>query len=204
LLLTLTAALFFAGHLVAVAAGDPQHAVLPLVRLLSGPNDLVLDAGCGAGRSTLALARLSDTLRVVALDRFDAPYIAGGGESLLRRNLELAGVSERVDIRRGDLLRLPFGDARFDCAASTHVLDHLGADAPLALRELARVLKPGGRLLVVLWVPSWSMFALSNVLCFAMAPPAVWLSLAEQAGLRALDEGRCNGMWFALLQKPHA
>ncbi|WP_161974670.1 class I SAM-dependent methyltransferase [Piscinibacter terrae] len=192
---------FFTGHLIALAAGDVDHAVLPMVGLLSTEADRVLDAGCGSGRTTIALARVARRGQVVAVDRFDASYIDGGGESLLRRNLALAKLQDRVEIRKADLLRLPFADESFDSAASAHVFDHLGAAKLDALKEMKRVLKPGGRFLLVVWIPSWTMFAVCNLACFAFLARPGWRALATEAGLAHVEEGRFNGMWYLLLEK---
>lgn len=82
---------------------------------------------------------------VVALDRFDADYIAGGGWALHGRNLQLPGVANRVGVQPGDVTALPFEDESFDAAASAHAVDHLGRAKEAGLREIWRVLKPGGR-----------------------------------------------------------
>jgi SAM-dependent methyltransferase len=192
---------FFAGHLVALASGDADHVALPLVGLLSSDRDRVLDAGCGSGRTTLALGQAARHGRVVAVDRFDAGYIEGGGESLLRRNLQLARLDDRVDVHRADILHLPFADASFDSAASAHVFDHLGHAKLAALKEMKRVLKPGGRFLLVVWIPSWTMFAVCNLACFAFLSRPGWRALATQAGFEHVGEGRFNGMWYLLLEK---
>jgi SAM-dependent methyltransferase len=202
--LVLLAATFFAGGLVTNASGRYDAAVLPMVDLLTLPEARILDAGCGAGRTTVALGRASSSIRIVALDRFDSDYIDGGGRRLLERNLRLASLTTRVEIREGDLTALPFPDATFDAAVSAHAIDHLGALAPMALSEMRRVLKPGGRLLLIVWVPGWTMFAVANVLSFALASKGAWRRTATDAGFAIADEGRFNGNWFAVLRKPES
>ena len=198
----LLAAAFFAGGLVTHASGRYEAAVLPMVDLLARPESRVLDGGCGAGRTTVALGRACSGARIVALDRFDSDYIEGGGRRLLERNLQLAGLSSRVEIAQGDLTALPFPDLAFDATVSAHAIDHLGPQAATALREMRRVLKPGGRVLLIVWVPGWTMFAVANVLSFFLAPPRAWRAMAADAGFAIVDEGRFNGNWFAVLQKP--
>jgi len=198
----LLAASFFAGGLATRASGRYESAVLPMVDLLAGREGRILDGGCGAGRTTVALGRGRPGARIVALDRFDSDYIEGGGRRLLERNLELAGLASRVEIAPGDLTALPFPDQAFDAAVSAHAIDHLGPQASAALREMRRVLKPGGRFLMIVWVPGWTMFAIANVLSFGLAPPRAWRGMAAEAGFAIVDEGRFNGTWFALLQRP--
>ena len=76
---TLLAATSFAGGLTTRAARRYEAALLPAVNLLSGDDSLVLDAGCGAGRTSVALGRAFKKSNIVALDRFDSNYIEDGG-----------------------------------------------------------------------------------------------------------------------------
>ena len=93
----------------------------------------VLEVGCGPGELA---ARVHDELgaRVVAVD-------------VSPRMVELAR-ARGVDAVVGDVQELPFGDGAFDCAVAAWMLYHV-ADVDRALRELARVLRPGGRLIAV-------------------------------------------------------
>lgn len=202
--LTLLAATSFAGGLVTRSAGRYEEAILPAVDLLSGDDGLVLDAGCGAGRTSVAIGRAFKRSRIVALDRFDSDYIENGGRLLLERNLQLAGLAARVRIESGDLTALPFEDQSFDAMVSAHAIDHLGPQKELGLREGLRVLKPGGRLLLIVWVPGWTMFSVANVLSFSLSPKSAWRRMATNAGFALSDEGSFNGIWFALLKKSEA
>ena len=202
--LTLLAAGQFAGGLATRGARRHEDALLPAVDLLSADDNLVLDAGCGAGRTTVALGRAYQKIRIVDLDRFDSDYIEGGGLRLLERNLSLAGLTNRVRIERGDLTVLPFEGGSFDAVVSAHAIDHLGSRKEQGLREAMRVLKPGGRLLLIVWVPGWSMFAMANVLAFTLSSKQAWRRMAVNVGFTVSDEGNFNGVWFALLKKQEA
>jgi len=179
-----------------------DQVVLPMVDLLRGERDVVLDAGCGSGRTTIALSRILKSGHVVAVDRFDAGYIADGGRALLAHNLALAGLTERVTVETADLTALPFDAGDFDAAVSTHVYDHLGAAKQKGLEEVYRTLKPGGRFLMAVWTPGWSMFAVANILSLFLTSKAAWRRMAGLAGFRKLDEGMFNNTWFVLLEKP--
>ena len=98
----------------------------------------VLDGGCGMGRHALQVAPFAD--RVVALDFSKAIEQAA-------RNV---GDRSNVQCVQGDLTRLPLADEAFDFVYSMGVLHHL-EDTALALRRLARTLKPGGRLRLYLY-----------------------------------------------------
>jgi len=95
------------------------------------PGDRVLDACCGTG--DLALADRAAGGRVTGLD-FSEPML----ERARRKSAEIEWV-------RGDLLELPFEDASFDAATVGFGVRNV-ADLERSLRELRRVLRPGGRL----------------------------------------------------------
>jgi SAM-dependent methyltransferase len=101
----------------------------------------VLDIGCGAGYMLEKAARRTFLALGVDLDegrlRAARDGLAGGRRPGQRRTALVAG----------DGQRLPFADASFDRIICTETLEHV-ADDQLTLRELARVLRPGGRLAV--------------------------------------------------------
>jgi demethylmenaquinone methyltransferase/2-methoxy-6-polyprenyl-1,4-benzoquinol methylase len=104
------------------------------VREVVWPGDRVLDTCCGTGDFAIEAERRG--ARVVGLD-FSEP--------MLERARRKSGTIEWV---RGDALALPFGNAEFDAATVGFGIRNL-ADLELGLRELARVLRPGGRLAVL-------------------------------------------------------
>jgi SAM-dependent methyltransferase len=201
--LLLLAANLFVGNVFLRSSKRLDYVVLPMVALLSGDRDEVLDAGCGAGRTTIALSKVYPHIRIVALDRFDAEYIRDGGRAPLERNLQVAGIRDRVKVEQGDITALPFPDAVFDSAVSAHVMDHLGPRKEKGLMEIRRVLKPGGRFLLIVWVPGWAMFAVANVLSFFLTSKGSWRQMVHRSGFKIIDEGAHNGTWFLLLERSH-
>ena len=99
----------------------------------------VLDVGTGPGRVPLAIARALPNVRVDGLD-ISAEMVAYAA-----RAAEEAGLGERVHFTEGDVADLPYEDASFDLIIST-MSQHHWADANGGLRELRRVLRPGGRI----------------------------------------------------------
>jgi ArsR family transcriptional regulator len=97
---------------------------------------VVGDLGCGTGQLTAALAPF--VTRVIAVDR---------SNDMLQAARNRLRDLPNVDVRRGELEALPIQDAELDAATLLLVLHHLPEPAE-ALAEAARVLKPGGRLLI--------------------------------------------------------
>lgn len=202
--LALLATSFFVGGFIAWASGTYKSALLPMVDILPDATGEVLDAGCGAGRTTVALGRCYRNVQITSLDLFDADYIDGGGNELFNHNVELAGLADLVTACTGDLTRMPFPDARFDAVVSAHAIDHLGDMKSVGVSESHRVLKPGGRLLLIVWVPGWPMFTVANVLCLFLTNRRTWRKIVKGAGFDIRDEGNFNGTWFLLLEKSTA
>jgi demethylmenaquinone methyltransferase/2-methoxy-6-polyprenyl-1,4-benzoquinol methylase len=110
-----------------VSAIDPQ------------PAQRLLDVAAGTGLVAAALARRS-ACEVVALDQSEAMLAAAGAR--LRREPRLAA---KVSLIRGEAERLPFADAEFDALTFTYLLRYVD-DRAATIRELVRVVKPGGRI----------------------------------------------------------
>jgi SAM-dependent methyltransferase len=101
----------------------------------------VLEAGCGTGAQTVALARRSPGALITAVDRSAASLEAA------RARVAAAGLGN-VAFRCADLMALPFPRASFDHVFVCFVLEHVAEPAAL-LAALARVLRPGGTLTAI-------------------------------------------------------
>ncbi|MCM3878509.1 MAG: metalloregulator ArsR/SmtB family transcription factor [Vicinamibacterales bacterium] len=99
------------------------------------------DLGCGTGQASAALAPF--VAHVIAVD---------GSAAMLQAAKKRLSVFANIELRRGELEALPIDDARLDAATLMLVLHHL-PDPESVLAEVARVVKPGGRLLVVDMLP---------------------------------------------------
>ena len=107
------------------------------VRRLLGPfvgTEAALDAGCGTGALAFALA--PNVAEVVGIDT-RADYLEAGR----------AAAPENVRFLEGDVTALPFGYASFDLACCHRVLHHVRRPE-LAVSELVRVTRPGGRIFI--------------------------------------------------------
>lgn len=103
-------------------------------------DDRILDVGCGGGANIARLLAHVPNGHVTGIDYSPVSVEASRGF-----NAE-AVESGRCDIQEGNVSELPFPDSSFDIATAFETTYYW--DLPIALREVARVLKPGGRFLV--------------------------------------------------------
>ncbi len=152
----------------------------------------LLDAGCGAG--LLALLASFRGAQVTALD-------ASPGQVAIARQ-RLPG----ADVREGGLEALPFADASFDAVTAVNSVFY-AADMAAAMRELVRVTRCGGRVIVTAWGPPEKCEFLTAVMPAlgpllpppppgtspshpgALSEPGALAGLLAAAGLRVVDQG---------------
>jgi demethylmenaquinone methyltransferase/2-methoxy-6-polyprenyl-1,4-benzoquinol methylase len=118
---------------------DPRWRRAMVRQIRASPNDRVLDVATGTGMVAAALVRRYDC-SVVGLDQ--SPEMLAGARAKLEADRQLA---EHVTLVRGEAESLPFGDGDFDHLTFTYLLRYVD-DPAATLRELARVVKPGGRI----------------------------------------------------------
>lgn len=120
----------------------------------------VLDVGCGTGVVAITAARAGATVSAIDLT-----------PALLERARENARIAEvAIDFREADAEELPFADGEFDAVLSQFA--HMFAPRPeVAVREMLRVLKPGGTLAFSTWPPECLVGRTVGVTSRYMPPP---------------------------------
>jgi demethylmenaquinone methyltransferase/2-methoxy-6-polyprenyl-1,4-benzoquinol methylase len=117
---------------------DPRWRRFLVSRVAARPDDVVLDVATGTGTVAVELARAYGC-SVVGLDQSPEMLAAG------RARVERAGLAGRVRLELGRAEELPFRTASFDALTFTYLLRYVD-DPGATLCELARVVRPGGRL----------------------------------------------------------
>ena len=139
----------------------------------SGLDGVALDVACGTGDFAFDLVRKQNIEHVVGLDFVPEMLTLAGGKAV-RQNL-----SARTTFTVGDAHALPFTDDSFVCATVGFGVRNF-IDVPRALREMARVVMPGGRVVVLEIVRMEGKGLRSRLLpwCFQKAAPILGAILA--------------------------
>ncbi|MBW7984422.1 class I SAM-dependent methyltransferase [Enterobacillus tribolii] len=177
--------------------------------LLAGKSHAqVLDLGCGAGHVSFTVA--PEVAQVTAYD-LSASMLAVVAQSAAERKLD------NITTRQGQAERLPFGEATFDYVISRYSAHHW-QDVGQGMREIGRVLKPGGRVVIIdvcspghplldTYLQTVEMLRdTSHVRDYSSAE---WLQLASDAKLRitGLEHDRLHlefSSWVARMRTPEA
>ncbi len=118
----------------------------------------MLDVATGTAAVAIELARAASARTVVGIDQSPEMLAAG------RVRVADAGLDGRIELREGNAESLPFADGEFDALTFTYLLRYVG-DPLATLRELARVVRPGGTIAMLEfavprrpWRPLWELY----------------------------------------------
>src|SRR5438270_2659479 len=114
-------------------------------------DERILDLGCGRGAVLLMAAQRLTTGRAVGVDLWRSVDQSGNCLEATRRNAIAEVVADRVELHTADVTALPFEDNSFDVVVSNFAIHNISGSAgrEKAISEAVRVLRPGGRLLIV-------------------------------------------------------
>ncbi len=113
-------------------------------------DESVLDVGCGRGLLLIGAAKRLKTGKATGVDIWQSEDLSGNSPEAALRNVKAEGVADRVKIESADARKLPFGASSFDVVVSSAALHNISTaqERAKALREIARVMKPGGRVAI--------------------------------------------------------
>ena len=157
-------------------------------RLSAGAPATILEVGVGPGHILTAVGKKNPTSRAVGVD------ISKGMLKESRRTLENGGI--RADLVRADATKLPFKSGSFEGVVASFLLDLFWKEKiPDALREMQRVLAPGGRIVVASLQFSNPVIKHAWMLTHRLVPDVVerlrpidFKSFLENTGLRVLQD----------------
>jgi demethylmenaquinone methyltransferase / 2-methoxy-6-polyprenyl-1,4-benzoquinol methylase len=156
---------------------DPRWRRTMVEAVRAEPGQRVLDVATGTGLVARALVRRYGC-RVVGLDQ---------SEQMLGRARALCG--PEVELVRGEAERLPFADAEFDALTFTYLLRYVD-DPPATMRELARVVRPGGRIAMLdfhvpawpIWRPAWWLYTRAGLPVLGRLVSREWYDVGRFLG----------------------
>ena len=113
-------------------------------------DEAVLDVGCGNGLLLIGAASQLTTGSATGVDIWRTDIESDVSPQSVLKNAKLAGVADRVQVESADARDLPFENGRFDIVLTSFMLHDMNkADRETAVQQMTRVLKPGGKLVIV-------------------------------------------------------
>lgn len=131
--------------------GKPRLWSAALDALALEGSEHALDVGCGRGLVLIETAKRLPQGKATGIDIWRNKDQSGNSRVAAELNAEIAGVADRVEIVDGDMTELPFPDESFDLVTASLAIHNVALKdgRTSAVREIARVLRPGGRVLII-------------------------------------------------------
>jgi ubiquinone/menaquinone biosynthesis C-methylase UbiE len=168
-------------------------------------DETVLDVGCGLGKMTVGIAKHLKTGRVIGIDVWSKAEIPGNSAERATENARIEGVADRTEFRTGNVLAIPFDDGSFDVVTSVSVINNLHNDEDKlkALKEICRVLRPEGKLLLLEPLRDLrGAFVFTPLFIWMTLPREKWIELLKNAGFDNLEYRYFEKMGAFFVKKP--
>jgi len=180
----------------------PDSEIEKMLKLKGSEN--ILDVGCGLGRMAIGVAKGLTTGKVIGIDIWDRMELLSNCPERAYHNAEIEGVRDKVEFKTGNILSIPFPDSSFDVVTCSSVVNnlHTGDEKLNALKEIFRVLKPGGRFLLMEPIKSLDTFFLFTPIAFWMiSSKDFWSELLNRARFTSPEYSYWSGFGMFLTEK---
>ena len=191
-----------------VVFGINAPMTLPSEQFMTSNRGRFIDVGAGSGRAAIGVLRARPNTTATAIDIYSGFLgIEENTPERLMRNARIGGVGERIEAQTADMRKLPFPDGSYDGAVSTYAIDHLRRDdIPIALSEVARVLKPNGEFLLGIvnqdfWVRLSMPIPHFGLAAHRPADPNRWRALLNDSGFDIVEEGTSPATLYWVARK---
>jgi SAM-dependent methyltransferase len=167
-------------------------------------NEYVLDVGSGTGRTAVQIAKRLTTGKLVGIDIWDTMELGGNSPERAYTNAEIEGVKTKVEFKSGNVLEIPFDNNVFDIVTCSSVLNNLPGEKNRikALKEIFRVLKPGGKCMLLEPLRNLRTFcAFTPFAVFQLGKKEHWENYAETAGFSKVRFHDEKGIGIFILEK---
>ena len=155
------------------------------------PGWTMLDVGCGGGASLNRLLKRSDGAQVYGIDISE--------ESVAKaRKVNAAMLDKRVFVSQGSAKNLPFDDGKFDLVTAVETI-YFWPDLPGCLKEVSRVLKPGGQFAIMVEVPNTDSVWTNLVEGMTVYTPEELKNQLSTAGFTSIQVFRKKPSYAAIL-----
>ena len=184
--------------------GQTESTSLSEIFELKG-DEKVLDVGCGLGRMTIDVAKQLTTGKVIGIDIWDKLEIPGNSPERAYANAQIECVRDRVEFQTGNVLAIPFPNNSFDLVTSSSVINNLHGDSKKlkAFKEIFRVLRPGGKFLLLEPLRDlWGALLFTPFFVWILLTKDKWITLLKTTGFVNLRYDYFRQMGVFLVVKP--